>query len=61
MLDRAKDRGIELRENQVTVDHGHVSGQPTVILEASYTVPVNLFGFRFELYFYPSSRSRSLW
>jgi hypothetical protein len=59
VISRAREHDIQLTPEQVTVESASEAGAPTVFLAAEYSVPVNLLGYSFELYFRPTSTSKS--
>jgi hypothetical protein len=55
VIRKAKDHGIDLQPDQVTVERSGSGKESTIYLTAKYTVPVKLFGFSFDLHFVPAS------
>jgi hypothetical protein len=55
LIRKAKDHGIDLQPNQITVRHTTTGQISTLYLAADYTVPVNLLFFSFWLHFTPAS------
>ena len=54
VIHQAKELGIQLTPEQVTVQHRD-SGTPPLYLAVDYRVPVDLPGFSFSMHFTPSS------
>jgi hypothetical protein len=52
---KARDHGIELRPDQITVRRTSAGERSTLYLAADYTVPVSLLLFSFNLHFTPTS------
>jgi hypothetical protein len=52
---KAKELGIELRSDQVTVRRTNPGEKSILYVAADYTVPVNMVLFSFNLHFTPSS------
>jgi hypothetical protein len=55
VIRKAKELGIQLTPDQVTVRHRDPGVTPALYLAADYRVPVNLPGFSFTMHFTPSS------
>lgn len=55
VIRKAKEHGIALEPNQVTVQRAGSGMTSTVYLAADYRAPVNLLAFSFLLHFTPSS------
>ena len=55
LLDRAKEHGIQLAPEQVTVQRTITSKVLAISLAADYEVRVNLLGLSFTIHFNPSS------
>jgi hypothetical protein len=55
---KAKDHGIDLQPDQVTVRRINPGEKSILHVTADYTVPVNLAFFSFNLHFTPSSEKR---
>jgi hypothetical protein len=55
VIKKAKERGIELQPNQVTVTRPEAGGQTPMYLAADYTVTVQLPRYSFVMRFTPSS------
>jgi hypothetical protein len=60
VIHKAKERGIDLQPNQVTVRRTSSGETSTLYLAADYTVPVNLAFFSFNLHFAPSSDKKGM-
>ncbi len=60
VIRKAKEHGIQLQPNQVTVQRTTSGGTPAVYLGADYEVPVDLAGWSFSMHFTPSSTKNSL-
>jgi hypothetical protein len=52
---KAKDHGIELQPDQITVRRTSAGERSTLYIAADYTVDVNLLFFSFNLHFTPTS------
>jgi hypothetical protein len=59
VIRKAKEHGIDLTPDQVTVRRTTSGPTSTVYLAADYTVPVKLLAFSFRLHFTPSTEKRS--
>lgn len=57
---KAKDQGIELQPDQVTVRRTSAGQSSTLYIAADYTVPVNLLLFSFSLRFTPTSERNGM-
>jgi hypothetical protein len=55
VISKAKDHGIDLKPDQVTVKSGGAAMNTPMYLSADYTVPVNLLAYQFDMHFQPSS------
>ena len=55
VIKKAKRYDIELEPDQVTVQRTGYGPQATIYLRASYTVPVRVAGYVFQLHFTPES------
>jgi hypothetical protein len=55
VIRKAREHGIELAQDAVTVRRENVGGDTQIHLAADYTVPVRLMLFRLSLRFAPSS------
>lgn len=55
---KAKDHGIDLLPDQITVRRTNSGEKSTLYLAADYTVPVNLLLFSFTLHFIPTSEKK---
>jgi hypothetical protein len=55
---KAKDHGMDLRPDQITVRRTNAGERSTLYLAADYTVPVNLLLFSFNLHFTPTSEKK---
>jgi hypothetical protein len=58
ILTKAKEHGIVLTPEQVTVTRIGSPGAPAVYVAADYSVPVSLPGYDFTLHFTPSSGNK---
>ncbi len=59
VLDKARQDGIELAPEQVTVQRTGSSVTGTISIGADYTMPIHLPGFSFTLHFTPETGMRS--
>jgi hypothetical protein len=59
VLDKARQYGIDLAPNQVTVQRTGSSVTGTLSIGADYAVPIQLPGFSFTLHFTPESGVRA--
>jgi len=57
---KAKDHGIELQPDQITIRRTSAGERSTLYLAADYTVPVNLLLFSFYLHFTPTSERKGM-
>jgi hypothetical protein len=55
---KAKDHGIDLRPDQITLRRTNAGERSTLYLAADYTVPVSLLFFSFNLHFTPTSEKK---
>ena len=55
---RAKEHGLDISPDQVTVRRINPGEKSTLYLAADYTVPVNLLALTLHLHFTPSSEKR---
>ncbi len=59
-LRKAREHGIALTPEQITVQRIGTPGAPAVYVAADYTVPISLPGYSFTLHFTPSSGNKGL-
>ena len=55
LIRRARQHGIELTADEVTVQRSGAGLEADVYLAADYQVPINLLGLGFSLHFHPES------
>ena len=58
VLNKAREHGLPITANQVTVQRITTPGLMAVYVAADYSVPVSLPGYSFNLHFTPSSENR---
>jgi hypothetical protein len=60
VIRKAKEEGIRLEPNQVTIQHTGTAEASGVNLAVDYRVPVKLPGYSFILHFSPSAQGRPI-
>lgn len=60
IIRNAKEYGIQLEPNQVTVQRTGPADAPALYLAADYKVPVKLPGYSFALHFAPGAQGKPL-
>ncbi|HJT71015.1 MAG TPA: hypothetical protein VJ731_12495 [Terriglobales bacterium] len=58
VIQRAKQYDVSLEPDQVTVQRTGYGPRATLYLQASYTVPIRMFGYEFQMHFTPESGKR---
>lgn len=58
VLRSAKQHGIELLPEQVSVQRESTEKMPILHLSADYTAPIHVFGLSFRIHFTPSSEKK---
>lgn len=60
IVKRARDFDIPLTSKQVRVSRTGIYGSGSLLIEANYSVPVNLPGYQTTLEFHPSTKNKGV-